>query len=301
MSSNRAFAILGSSVIALLQHFQLASFYRHAMKRSDGNWESEPRDFFGGLEDLALRFYGKTFIGFYYLAVVLSIGSAVLYVLLHEWVHKSNVKVNLMTPLSMFWEYVIFGFGFVPMIANLTEVTYCDADEDMERHSSTDCFKHTQIFMILFGFGGISTALFMTGAVFPSLKNERKSVERSAVDDPMFIGMYHLLIVAVIVLIAPMQRPWVGIFLHLLVIAYQVVYEGYSELPVASLRMGILVAQMWLFCATLETQDSDSRGSNMLFAWPAFLMLGVLILPIKRVLMAKFLHRTAQSELLRKA
>lgn len=292
MPSNRNFAILGSSIVALLQHFQLASFYRHAMKRTDGNWESEPRDVFANLQELALRFYGDTFIGFYYLSISLSIGSAVFYILFHEWIHRANVKVNFLTPVAMFWEYIIFGFGFVPMIANMAEVTFCDASEDMQRHTSTDCFKHNQIIMILFGFGGISTALFMAGAVFPSLKSERKSVESNAIDDTMFVGLYHLLIVAVIVMIAPMQRPWVGIFLHLLAIVYMAVYEGYAELGVASLRMGILWAQMWLFCATLETQNSDSRGSDMLYAWPVFMLVGYAVLPIKR--MAKLKMRPKQ-------
>jgi hypothetical protein len=38
--------------------------------------------------------------------------------------------------------------------------------------------------------------------------------------------------------------PLGRVFLHLLVIGYQVVYEGYSELIVESLRIGILVAMM---------------------------------------------------------
>mmetsp|Transcript_19604 Transcript_19604/g.36031 ORF Transcript_19604/g.36031 Transcript_19604/m.36031 type:complete len:292 (+) Transcript_19604:1605-2480(+) len=287
MPSNRVFALIGSSVIALLQHFQLASFYRHAMKRTQGNWESEPRDVFANLGDLALRFYGDTFMGFYYTALVISIGSALFYVLIHEWIHRANLKVNFLTPLAMFWEYIVFGFGFVPMVANLAEITYCDESEDLERHSSLHCFKHKQITLMVFGFIGISSALFMAGGVFPSLKNERKSVERNAIEDTMFAGLYHLLIVSVIVMIAPMQRPWVGIFVHLLSIVYLVIHEGYAELHVASLRMAILFAQMWVFCATLETQDSDSQGSNMLYAWPVFMIIGYGVMPLKRILLQK--------------
>lgn len=287
MASSRVLALLGCSTVALLQHFQLASFYRHAMKESDGNWKSDPRDVFSNLEDLALRFYGDTFMGFYYLSVVLSIGSALVYILFHRWIHLANLKPNFSTPFVVMWEYLIFGFGFVPMVANLAEVTFCDSNEDVQRHSSMDCFKSDQITLIVFGFAGISTSLFMAGAVFPALKTERKGIERAAIDDPMFGGIYHLVIIFVIVMVAPMQRPWVGIFLHILAIVHLVYYGGYAELHVASLRMAILLAQMWLFCATQEVQDSDSRGSNMLYAWPVFLVIGYAVMPIKAALAQK--------------
>jgi hypothetical protein len=41
----------------------------------------------------------------------------------------TNTTKRTYGPLSVIWE-------FLPMIVNLSEVTYCDADQDMERHTS---------------------------------------------------------------------------------------------------------------------------------------------------------------------
>jgi len=62
------------------------------------------------------------------------------------------------------------------------------------------------------------------------------------------------------------------------------VYEGYKDLWVASIKMGVLWAQLWVFICAEEIENDEDTGNDMLWGWVAFLAVGYVILPAKSLI-----------------
>mmetsp|Transcript_32396 Transcript_32396/g.56062 ORF Transcript_32396/g.56062 Transcript_32396/m.56062 type:complete len:306 (+) Transcript_32396:2567-3484(+) len=286
--NNRYVGLFLVSLMLLFQHLQVMSFARYSMDLTRGNWNSDAKDTFGDLENLALRFKDDTFIGIYATALFCSFVSVIVYFVFHYQIHEANIKQNsIWTPIIWFWDHIIFGFGFIPIIANLTEVQYCDLNKDVDSYNDVSCWDSDHEALYILGFIGISFAFFMAGVVFPILKSERRGIEQHWLNESNFPGLYTLVLTGIVLLFAPIQRPWTGICAHAALIVYLFLFEGYRELHIASLKMGILWAQMWVFICSKVTEDSSDDGSDMLAGWIPFLVFGYAILPLKSLILKR--------------
>jgi len=72
---------------------------------------------------------------------------------------------------------------------------------------------------------------------------------------------------------------------HVLLIAYLVAYECFKDLWVASVKMAVLWAQLWMFICAEEVDERDEdTGNDMLWGWVAFMVVGYAVLPIKSII-----------------
>jgi hypothetical protein len=295
--NNRYVGLTLVTLMILFQHLQAMSFLRYAMDLTKGNWNSDAKDTFGELENLALRFEDDTFIGIYATSLFCAYVSFIVYFVFHYQIHEANKKQNsILSPFIWFWDHIIFGFGFIPIIANLTEVQYCNANKDIDKYTDVTCWESKHEVLYVLGFAGISLAYFMAGVVFPILKSERRGIEQHWLNESNFPGLYMLVMTGIVVLFAPIQRPWTGICAHAALIVYLAIYEGYRELHIASLKMGVCWAQMWVFICAKVTEDSTSDGSDMLAGWIPFLVFGYILLPLK-ALVIKRTYKTLPLEM----
>jgi hypothetical protein len=69
--------------------------------------------------------------------------------------------------------------------------------------------------MVALGYIGISVTIVMAAAVFPILKAERRGVENRWGNEAHFEALHKLLIAGIVLLLAPIHRPWVGLVLHI--------------------------------------------------------------------------------------
>jgi hypothetical protein len=289
--NSRFIGLAFTSVVILLQHIQAMSFGRYAMDLTKGSWSSDVKSMFGDFENIALRFDDTPFFYTFAASLAVSFFSVIAYFLLHSKIHEANQQQgSLWTLMIWVWEHVVFGCGFIPIIANLTEVQYCDSSKVISSYSDVDCWTSRHKIYYLLGFGGVSLAFFMAGVVFPILKSERKGVEQHWHNESNFPGLYMLVMTLTVVLFAPIQRPISGMCAHAFLIVYLAVFEGYRELHIASLKMGVCFAQLWVFICAKQTEDSSSRGSDLLALWAPALVLGYLVLPLKS-LVVKRVHK----------
>lgn len=278
--NNRYVCLFALSIEVLIEHIQAMSFLKTAPDRSV-TWNSDALDMFKGLEKIALRFYDSTFLGLYITAAVIVFVSWVLYLALNKPIHSLHRKKNtVMCILVWFFEHILFGVGYIPIISQFVQVQYCTKAGTIERATDVDCWGKDHTALLEVGFILSGFALFLSGVACPVFKCERNGIERKFGNESYFLGMYKLLLFAVVFLLAPIHDPVPGIILTLLTMIYLFVFEAYAELHVASLYMGVLVGQLWVFiCAA--TLENDSYGSDMLAAWPPFIVLGYAILPLK--------------------
>lgn len=278
--NNRYLCLFALSIEVLIEHIQAMSFLKTAPDRSV-NWNSDAIDMFEGLEKISLRFYDSTFMGLYITAAVIVFVSLILYIALNRPIHRLHRRKNTLTCIVVwFFEHILFGVGYIPILAQFVQVQYCKTDGTIERYKDVDCWGKDHMTLLEIGFILSGFALFLSGVACPVFKCERNGIERKFGNESYFLGMYKLLLFAVVFLFGPIHDPTPGIVLTVLTIAYLFVYEAYAELHVASLYMGVLVGQLWVFiCAA--TLDSESYASDMLAAWPAFIVLGYAVLPLK--------------------
>ena len=279
--NNKYLAIAALGCEMLIEHLQAMSFMKDAPKPGD-SWNSGANDFFDVLKALALRFDGNAFIALYVIAIVLVIIPSVAYFVFATQIHRWNKQQNSpATPVIWFFDHIVFGIGFVPIVAHMTEVQFCDVSGDIDSYNNVTCWETGQMALIEIGFLVIALAYFLAGVIFPVLKSERNGIEKRWGNESYFPGIYKLLILAVVSLFAPLKLPWPGILATAVVIAYLAFAECYQELLVASSRMAVLFGQLWFFiCATI-TDSSESTASYLLIGWIFMAALGFGVLPLK--------------------
>lgn len=278
--NNKYVCMLFLACEILIEHIQAMSFLKNAPDRSV-SWNSDAREVFDDLARIALRFYDSTFQGLYTTAAVIVGVTTVLYLALNKPIHKLHKSKNTLAQITIwFFEHILFGIGYIPIISQFVEVEYCRIDGKIERYSDVECWKKDHMALVVIGYILSGFALFISGVICPAFKSERNGIERKFGNESYFLGMYKLLLFAVVFLLGPIHDPAPGIVLTVLVIAYLFIYEAYAELIVASLYMGVLFGQLWVFiCAA--TLDKENYGSDMLAAWPPFIVLGFAVLPLK--------------------
>jgi hypothetical protein len=271
------FFLLGE---VLIEHIQAMSFLKNAPDRSV-EWNSEARDVFDVLARIALRFYDSTFEGLYITAAIIVGLTTIFYLITNKPLHRLHKSKNFAICLLVwFFEHILFGIGYIPLLSQFVEVEYCRVDGKIERFSDITCWEKKHMTMVVVGYILAGFTLFISGVICAAFKSERNGIERKFGNESYFLGMYKLLLFGVVFLLGPIHDPVPGIVLTVLVIAYLFVYEAYAELFVASTYMAVLVGQLWVFiCAA--TLENESYGSDMLAAWIPFIVLGFAILPLK--------------------
>ena len=241
-------------------------------------WNSENDDYFDGLEKLALKFEDSTYIGFFWFLSISSIVFTLAFMVIYYFTEKYNIGYWLL-------EYGLFGVLFIPIVGNAAQTVYCDLKLELDIANDVECFENTHYLMCVFGFLAISTALVMAASVFPVLKSDRDGVEARWQNETQFQPLHKFLLVGIILVFAPIQLPWVGIMFHVLLIAYLAVYECFKDLWVASIKMAVLWAQLWMFiCAEEVDENDEDTGNDMIWGWIAFLVVGYAFLPIKSII-----------------
>ena len=269
----------------LLQHVQTMAYMRYAQEGHyegmEDEWNSDARDVWDVLDDIALRIEGddwfSCYIAFY---VILGI-SFILYIIFAGYIHRQNAKkYTWLAPVLWVFDYGVYGGLFIPMMSVYTDIEYCNEGVvlmvDLDDY---DCYDDGHVAMVFFSIFAIGIIYLFVGVVCPILKNERNGVEKRWENESSFLPMFRLLQISVVILLGPLKIPEVGLVITILLMLYLMWYECFAELHIASMHMAVLSAQMWVFaCATVDNNDT---GSNMLAGWIPFLVLGYVILPIK--------------------
>ena len=107
------------SAIGIIQLIQALSFIKDAPE--SGSWNSSASNFFSFCKDLALRFDGDAFIAIYIASCVVSFISIIVYIIFFDQIHKANKQNGAFFYLILFFEYGVFGFGFIPMISKFAQ------------------------------------------------------------------------------------------------------------------------------------------------------------------------------------
>lgn len=262
------------TLLTLVEHLQVMSYGNRMLAITKYRWNSQAKEIFAHLAKLALRFTGDGFLYVYVLSLICSLGPLVLYILLLPHVHNWNRKSGFASWCILAIDQLVFGVGFVPMISALSDVQYCNDDGMLMDYTHVECWKTTQLNMMVFAFFAASAAVAMAAIVCPILKSERRGVETRWVDEAYFPGLFKLLEVGIINLFAAVHHAYLGITACGALIIYLAVFQCYRDVFIASAKMGVLWGQLWVFaCAQAVTEDSD-LGSSLLIGWAPMVVLG---------------------------
>jgi hypothetical protein len=254
------------------------AFMRHAPE--DGEWNDDTDDFFSDLENLALKFDDDEYLGMWWFYLIISIACYLVVIVLAEFILKHSFWFA-------FFEYGIFGLLYIPIVGNLATIVYCDTAKELVADDDIDCWDDDHLAMIVATYFGISTAVVMTAGVFPGMKAARAGIEDRWIDEPYFQVLHKLLLAAIPLLFAKIQLPVVGLGMHIGLICYLFWFECFKDLFVASIKMSVLVGQLWVFACAYQVDDDEDTGSDMLWGWIGFLFLGYAILPIKSLIIKR--------------
>lgn len=285
---NRWLGLVAVTLEILIEHVQVMSFGKRMVDPEYYSFNSKAVDTFEGLEKIALRFTDSGMITVYVVFLVLSVICFFAYLPLSSLLHRWNrQKGSFVSPSIWFFDHIVFGVCFIPAVSAFAETMYCDADGNIDNYTSVSCWKSAQLALIELGFIGTGMAYFLSGMVFPALKNERKAVDRCWVNEMHFPGLFKLLEIGIIYFFVPAYLPTLGLIAHCTLILYMLVFPTYAELHVESLKLGVLMAQMWVFASAQHVKTDSDVGSNMLIGWIPCLVLGYVLLPLKSLVVKR--------------
>ena len=283
--NNEMLGVAALAVEIYFSHLQLMSYMEYGVEPGE-SWDSDTSDYFAESKKLAMRFSQDNFTGMYILSTILVCVIFLAYLILGSWLHRKNSQPDsVMTPVIWVVDHIIFGLGWVPILAQYADSQICNPTLQLDVNNDYDCYKDTQLFLVFGGFFFASLALMIAVVPLASFKSERKGIEERYGHEYYFPSLVKLLDVAVIFALGTIRMSWIGLVVTLLLAVYLGVYICYKNPWVAALRMSVLVGQAWVFlCAEAATNDGDT-GSSMLYAWPVFLILGgaIMLLRIKFV------------------
>lgn len=285
---NRWVGLLAVTVEILIEHVQVMSYGKRMVDPVYYTFNTKAFDTFDGMENIALRFSGSGFITVYIVFLVLSFLCFFAYLPLSPLLHKWNrQKGSFASPSIWFFDHIVFGVCFIPAVAAFAEVTYCDEKGKIGNYTSVTCWENGHLVLFELGFIGTGMAYFLAGMVFPAFKNERKAVDRGWVNELNFPGLFKLLEIGIIYFFVPAYLPTLGLIAHCSLVLYMLIFSTYAELHVESMKLAVLMAQMWIFaCAQHVKVDSD-KGSYMLIGWAPCLLFGYALLPLKSLLIKR--------------
>ena len=227
-------------------------------------------------------------MGLYITAACVVFITMVLYLALNEKLHQWNRKENALASwIIWFFEHILFGIGYIPILSQFVAVQYCQSDSSMVSYSSLQCWQSQHMALLEIGYIFSGFALFLSGVIAPVFKAERKKgVERKFGNESYFIGCYKFLLMGVVFLFGPVHSPYLGIIATAALLIYVLIYEAFSELHVGSMYMGVMMGQLWVFICADEL-IANAYGNDMLGAWIPFIVFGYLILPIKSLMIQR--------------
>ena len=261
-STTRMISEVSIVLINMFQLLQALSFIKDAPE--SGSWNSDVSDFFTFTKHIALRYSDDNYKLFYIISCIACAVTLVLYMLLSDYIHKLNKRNDVSLYLILFFEYIVFGLGFIPMISRFVEVQICNTNLDIDTWSSVSCFDNDQLALLEIGFVCISIAFIMNSVIFPSLKYERNSVEKLWANESYIEGFFYLILIGVASLLGFIKLPSVGIILCSAALAYALVLECYESIIVASSRCGVLSALIWAFAAAYVLKNDNNGGNTMI-------------------------------------
>ena len=273
------------SAIGIIQLIQALSFIKDAPE--SGSWNSSASNFFSFCKDLALRFDGDAFIAIYIASCVVSFISIIVYIIFFDQIHKANKQNGAFFYLILFFEYGVFGFGFIPMISKFVEVQLCNSSLDIVSYSSVSCFQNEQLWLLEIGFFSIGIVFLMNAAIFPTLKFERNGVERLWGNESYFEGFYYLYLTGVVSLFGYIELPWVGVVVGLALFVYAMVFECFQSVFIACNRCGIVLALIWGFAAADQLDVNSGSANTMIYLWPVIYVVGFVARCLKNCLIKR--------------
>lgn len=115
----------------LLEHLQLMSFMRMSLETGN-TWNTDADDTWDALENLALRFEDSSHDALYWIGLALTLIVFFAYFILYPWIHRLHKENNSCFQwFIIFLDHIIFGCGFIPIVANLSPVWYCNSTGEM--------------------------------------------------------------------------------------------------------------------------------------------------------------------------
>ena len=265
--------------ISIIQLLQVLSFIKYAPK--SGTWNSSSDNFFRFCKDLGLRFDDEIFISLYIASSLISVLSFVLYLAFTDFVHKLNKTSGVGQLVLNFFEYILFGLLFIPMITKFVEVQICDTALNIDSYTSVACFKNDQLVLLELGFFCIGLCYIMNAVIFPTLKCERDSVDRLWGNESYVEGFYYLALIGTVSLLGYIRLPWVGILLAGVFFVYMCVMECYQSVAVACGRCGIMAALVWAFASAYVLDSNQDAANVMLYLLPLAYVIGYAIRLVK--------------------
>lgn len=271
-----SFGRLALTLCALCEHVQVMSFGNRMLDNED--WQSGAKDLFDGMGKVALRFTGTGYLVIYVLSLVFSLSFLCLYLGLTVKVHQWNRTPGAFSLVFLFIDHVIFGLGFVPMLAAFAETQLCNGNGNLTSYTSQACWNDAQTTMLTLGFIGASAVVIISATVCPLLREERGGLERKWKDEEYFPALFRLLTAGIIYIAAGVHKPYLGIIGCGALILYLGWCQAYRDNHLAAVKMGVLCGQLWVFVsAQVAASSSSTKGSQMLAGWIPAIILGYVI------------------------
>jgi len=265
-------------LFAVCEHVQLMSFGKRIVGEGTDHWTDSAGDIFDGMKKVALRFEDSGLLVVYILAQVFSLLFLGLYLVFSSKVHAWNRQPGFIAFLILSIDHIIFGLGFVPMLAAFAEMQLCNADGNLVSYTSKDCWDAQQTTLLTFGFIGASAALVMSAVVCPLLRDERGGLEKKWEHEDYFPGLFRLLTVGIIYIPAGIHKPFPGIAGCGVLILYLCWSQAYQDNHTAAVKMGVLWGQLWVFISAQVVVSSGSElGSQLLIGWAPAVVLGYVV------------------------
>lgn len=263
------------TLFAVCEHVQLMSFGKRILGEGEDHWQDSAGDIFDGMKKIALRFEDHGLIAVYILSVVFSLSFLTFYLIFTNKVHVWNRQSGLLAYLILAIDHIIFGLGFVPMIAAFAEMQLCNSDGNLASYNAQDCWDSSQMALLSFGFIGASAVLVMSAVVSPLLRDERGGLEKRWGNEDYFPALFRLLTAGIIYVPAGIHKPFPGIAGCSVVILYLCWSQAYKDNHIAAVKMGVLCGQLWVFISAQIVVSSGSElGSQMLIGWAPAIVVG---------------------------
>ena len=285
--NNRLLGLSLVSALLVLEHLQAMSFIQRAPAYDAEEWTDGAKDWFDFLDALAIEVEDKTYtVMFVVYGVIISLG-LLAYVLLGERIHTFNKQESLTGMTLCAVDYLVFGVLYVPMLGTLTATQYCDNYDDLIIAPDVDCWGSGHMIALQISFLLVGLLVVLAAGILPVLKTERKGVESRWANESYFAGVYKLQLAVLVLFTCPIRIPAIGLVISLVLAVYVAVCECYTEIHIASLKLGLLCGQAWAFACALTTEDNGEAGSLMWLGWLPAILLGYGVLHAKKLFIAR--------------
>lgn len=157
----------------------------------------------------------------------------------------------------------------------------------VEAAEDLDCWTPEHMALFQAGMSMIGVTVFLAAGILPVLKSQRGGVEKRWSNESYFAGIYKLQIAGLILFFCPIRIPTIGLVFTALTITYVIYHECYSDLHIASVKLGLLTGQLWLFICAESNEDDGEAASGLLAWWPAAFAVGYSVLFLKSLILKR--------------